>query len=98
MSGLAMFNTNTATLNDLWFESHASLLKMLCMEFGQSDKIEEMLQKYLGPKLKIKAPKDPNKPKRAKSGFMFYCDEHRPKLMTKAKKNGGKEMERLVCE
>ena len=90
MSGLAMFNANTATLNDLWFESHASLLKMLCMEFGQSDKIDEMLGKYLGQKMKIKAPKDPNKPKRAKSGFMFYCDEHRPKLMAKAKKNGGK--------
>tara|TARA_Y100000813_G_C24154314_1_gene348817 strand:- start:890 stop:1300 length:411 start_codon:yes stop_codon:yes gene_type:complete len=88
MSGLSMFNANTATLNDLWYESHASLIKMLCMEFGESEKIAEMLEKYLGQKLKIKAPKDPNKPKRAKSGFMFYCDEHRPALMAKAKKKG----------
>lgn len=90
MSGLSMFNANTSTLNDLWYESHASLLKMLCMEFGQSEKINEMLTKYLGDKLKVKAPKDPNKPKRSKSGFMFYCDEHRPPLLQKAKKGGKK--------
>ena len=90
MSGLSMFNANTSTLNDLWYESHASLLKMLCMEFGQSEKIDEMLAKYLGDKLKVKAPKDPNKPKRSKSGFMFYCDEHRPALLEKAKKGGKK--------
>ena len=88
MSALIAFSQNTAELNDLWYESHASLLKKLCMEFGESEKIEEMLEKYLGPKMKIKAPKDPNKPKRSKSGFMFYCDEHRPTLLAKAKKNG----------
>ena len=40
----------------------------------------------IGDKLKIKAKKDPNLPKRAKSGFMFYCDEHRGKLIEKYKK------------
>lgn len=88
MSALIAFSQNTAEINDLWYESHASLLKKLCMEFGESEKIEEMLEKYLGPKMKIKAPKDPNKPKRSKSGFMFYCDEHRPPLLVKAKEKG----------
>jgi hypothetical protein len=85
-----LFHNNTAGLNDLWFESHSSLLKMLCMEFGASDRIEELSQKYLGEKLKIKAPKDPNKPKRGKSAFMFYCDKHRPKLIEAQRKGGGK--------
>ena len=85
-----LFHNNTAGLNDLWFESHSSLLKMLCMEFGASDRIEELSQKYLGEKLKIKAPKDPNKPKRGKSAFMFYCDKHRPKLIEEQRKGGGK--------
>jgi len=58
------------------------------MELGATDRIEELSQKYLGEKLKIKAPKDPNKPKRSKSGFMFYCDEHRPPLLAKAKEKG----------
>ena len=83
-----LFHNNTASLNDLWFESHSSLLKMLCMELGATDRIEELQQKYLGEKLKIKAPKDPNKPKRAKSAFMFYCEKHRPKLIADQKKSG----------
>ena len=79
------FHNNTVSLNDIWYESHASLLKSVCMELGQPDKIEELLQKYLNDKMKIKAKKDPNMPKRAKSGFMFFCDEFRPKLIKKFK-------------
>tara|TARA_B100000674_G_C37931150_1_gene958048 strand:- start:265 stop:591 length:327 start_codon:yes stop_codon:yes gene_type:complete len=56
------------------------------MELGQPEKINELQEKLLGPKMKIKARKDPNLPKRAKSGFMFYCDEHRPKFIEKYKK------------
>ena len=85
-----LFNNNTAALNELWYESHASILKLVCMELDATDKIEELTEKYLGEKLKVKAPKDPNKPKRGKSGFMFYCDKHRPKLNEKARENGGK--------
>ena len=28
---------------------------------------------------------DPNKPKRAKTVFMFYCEQHRPALLEKKK-------------
>ena len=60
------------------------------MELDATEKIEELTEKHLGEKLKVKAPKDPNKPKRGKTGFMFYCDKHRPKLIEKARENGGK--------
>jgi len=63
---------------------------MVAMELGQSDKIPELLEKVLGTKLKIKAPKDPDKPKRGKTGFMFYCDEHRGNLMKKFTDKGEK--------
>tara|TARA_B100000989_G_scaffold226101_1_gene173310 strand:+ start:154 stop:570 length:417 start_codon:yes stop_codon:yes gene_type:complete len=85
-----LFHNNTASLNDLWYESHASVIKMVAMELNQSDKIPELLEKYLGQKMKIKAPKDPNKPKRAKTAFMFYCADHRPNLIEKQKKKGEK--------
>ena len=85
-----LFHNNTASLNDLFYESHASVVKMVAMELGQPDKIPELLEKVLGSKLKIKAPKDPNKPKRGKTGFMFYSDEHRPKLMKKYTDKGEK--------
>ena len=48
------------------------------------------MEKVLGTKLKIKAPKDPNKPKRAKTAFMYYCEQHRPALLEKEKKKGQK--------
>lgn len=85
-----LFHNNTASLNDLFYESHASVVKMVAMELGQSDKIPELLEKVLGSKIKIKAPKDPNKPKRGKTGFMFYSDAHRPKLMKKYTDKGEK--------
>ncbi len=31
--------------------------------------------------MKIKKMKDPTLPKKAKSGFMFFCDEYRPALI-----------------
>jgi hypothetical protein len=58
------------------------------MELGATDRIDELSQKYLGEKLKIKAPKDPNKPKRAKSAFMFFCEKYRPALIAEQKKTG----------
>lgn len=83
-----LFHNNTASLNDLWFESHASILKIVAMECGAVDKIPELMEHILGNKLKIKAPKDPNKPKRAKTSFMYYCDQHRPALLDNEKKKG----------
>ena len=83
-----LFHNNTAGLNDLWFESHSSILKMVCMELDATDRIEELSLKYLGDKLKIKTPKDPNKPKRAKTAFMYFCGKHRPELIEAQRKVG----------
>ena len=85
-----LFHNNTCSINDVWFESHLSLLKSVCMELGQPDKITELQEKLLGPKMKIKARKDPNLPKIAKSGFMFFCDAHRGKLIDAYKKKNKK--------
>ena len=85
-----LFHNNTSAVNELWYESHASILRMVCAELNATERIDELTEKYLGEKLKVKAPKDPNKPKRGKTGFMFYCDKHRPELIEKAKEDGGK--------
>ena len=46
----------------------------------------KMVKKYLDkPDLKMKS--DPNKPKRPKSAFLLFCDDERPKLIEKQKKN-----------
>ncbi len=85
MAGV-VFHNNTVQLNDLWYESHAHLVKMVAVELGQPDKVPELLEKFLGTKMKIKPQKNPNAPKRAKSSYMFYSEHHREKVQTKLKK------------
>ncbi len=85
-----LFHNNTVNINDVWFESHKSLLQQLCVELGHSDKIDEMSAKFLGTKLKMKAYKDPNKPKRSKSAYFYFCDDERPALIAKYKKQSKK--------
>ena len=82
-----MFHNNSATLNDLWYESHASVIRRVCIELNQTDKSNELLEKILGQKMKMKAQKDPNKPKRSKTAFLHFCDAKRGTLMDKYKKN-----------
>ena len=86
-----LFHNNTVNINDVWFESHNSLLQQLCVELGHTDRIDEMREKFLGVKLKMKAYKDPNKPKRAKAAYFYFCDEARPAIIKKHKKAAGKK-------
>lgn len=81
-----LFHNNTVCINDVWFESHKSLLQMLCVELGHTDKIDSMVEKFLGKKLKMKAYKDPTKPKRAKSAYFYFCDDERGQIITQHKK------------
>jgi hypothetical protein len=85
MSGV-VFHNNTVLLNDTWYESHAHLVKMVALELGQTDKVPELLEKFLGIKMKIKPQKNPNAPKRAKSSYMFYSEKYREKIQLKVKK------------
>jgi len=86
MSGV-VFHNNTVSINDTWFESHAHLVKMVALELGQPDKVPELLEMFLGNKMKIKLQKNPNAPKRAKSSYMFYSEKYRENVQNKMKKN-----------
>ena len=54
------------------------------------DKMDEICQSVLGDQHKIKQQKDPNKPKRAKSSYLFFCDDKRADVMNGLKKKLGK--------
>ena len=86
MASNMTFHNNTVSLHDLFYQTNLHVLKLVCIELGHDDKIKELQEKFLGKKQKIKALKDKNKPKRAKSGFMFFCDAKRPKLMDQYRK------------
>ncbi len=90
MSSNMMFHNNTVSLYDNWYESHASLLRSVCLELGKQDEIEAMMERFLGEKLKMKFKKNSNLPKKPKSAYFFFCDDARPPLLEKAKKKGKK--------
>ena len=74
------FQNNVVDLNTLWWKSHEKLIKRVASELGASDKQDELINKFIGSQLKIKKQKDPLMPKRSKSSFLFFCDEHRSKI------------------
>ncbi len=85
-----LYFNNTSALNELWYESHASVVKRVCMELGKPKNMNEVVEKILFPKPKVKKMNDPNRPKKAKTAFTFYCDAHRPALMKIQKNKMGK--------
>jgi hypothetical protein len=50
------------------------------------DKMDEVCNSVLGEQHKIKQQKDPNKPKRAKSSYLYFCDDKRKTVMDDLKK------------
>ena len=52
MSGV-VFHNNTVSINDVWYESHAHLVKMVALELGQPDKVPELLEKFLSKILSL---------------------------------------------
>lgn len=85
-----LFHNDTSTLNHIWFESHKRLLTSVCIKLDQVDQIEPLLKEFLGDQMKMPKLKDPNKPKRAGTAYLFYCNDKRPALMAALKKKGKK--------
>jgi hypothetical protein len=77
------YHNNLVELINTFYDSHLDLIRNICNDLGQSDKIKEMEEKYLDTTNKLKAKKDPTKPKKPKTSYLFFCDEMRSKLMAK---------------
>jgi hypothetical protein len=79
MTSLDYYN-NIVTINDIFAESHKNLIEKVCIELGCEDKVEELLEKFLDTSIKLKAKRDPNKPRRPKNSYTFFCNDKRPKV------------------
>ena len=77
------FHNSTVDFNAQLYSSHKSLIKKVAKELGAHDKLDELIEKFLGPPLRIKKRKDPNKPTKPKSSFLYFCDKHRSKVRSK---------------
>ena len=67
MSHLVYYN-NLVNVNEIFFNSHKSLIERVCKELGQDSAAEELVGKLLD-KPEWKAKKDPNKAKETKVCF-----------------------------
>ena len=76
-----VFHNNTVNLNDIWYESHAHLIRMVALDLGKEDEIEHLMEKFLSKKQKVKKMKNPFLPKKAKSSYFVFCDIFRPQLI-----------------
>ena len=93
MAHLEYYN-NIVGINDMIYDSHKLLLEKITMELGHYDKFDELCEKFLDqPKLKAKV--DKNAPKKAKSAFMLFCDNHREEIMKEVKKQNKKNKEKF---
>ena len=70
----------TVDINQMWYKSHKDLIRKVARELGSVDKSDELIEMFLGPQTKFKKHKDPNAPKRPKTGFLIFCDEFRGKV------------------
>ena len=81
------YHNMTVLLNDTIFNSHKELIEKVVKDMeGTPEKASELVKKYLD-KTELKAKKDPNRPKRPKSGFLHFCDDERANLIEKEKKS-----------
>ena len=84
-------------ISKLLAKTHESLIEKICKELDAEDKIEELVKKYISNDIsRLKPKKDPNMPKKPKSGYMFFCDEHRPLVMKKNKNAGMGEVAKIL--
>ena len=84
------FHNDTVSLNHIWYHSHKNMIATVCIKLGQHDKIAELTTTLLGEPLKIKPMKDPEKPKRPTSGYLYFCQDARPAIMKNMSKNNAK--------
>ena len=84
------FHNDTVSLNHIWYHSQKNMIATVCIKLGQHDKIAELTTTLLGEPLKIKPMKDPERPKRPTSGYLYFCQDARPAIMKNMSKNNAK--------
>ena len=80
MSSLDYYNA-VRDINEMLYENDVRLIEKICIELDQIDRIDELKEKYLDDShTKLKAKRDPNKPKRPLSSYVLFCNDMRPEL------------------
>jgi len=75
------YHNNVALLLKAAHSSHENVIRAVCDELGAPEKAGELIAKLLDTSFtSVKKKKDPNAPKKPKTGYMKFCDEIREKI------------------
>ena len=86
------FHNNMSAIMKSMMKSHESIIRNVCNELEVHDEktINELVKKMLDTSYSsVKAKKDPNRVKRAKSAYLFFCEDKRKQVQLE---NPGKNM------
>lgn len=91
------FHNANADLNKLFYNSHKNLIIKICDELEIHEKVDELVEKFLNNAfLKVKQMKDPDKPKKPKSSYMFFADDVRARLKSENPDAKMPELSKLI--
>ena len=77
------FHNQLASLIKTTTKSHENIIRAVCneLEVHDEDKIKELIKTLLDTSYSsVKAKKDPNRSKRPKSGYLYFCEEKRKQV------------------
>ncbi len=74
------YHNKLVELSEVFYQSHCELITSICIELEQPDKIKALQAKFLD-RIKLKAKKDPEKPKKSKTSYMYFCQDQREDLL-----------------
>ena len=77
------FHNNLSTIMKSMMKSHESIIRNVCFELNVQDQevVNDLVKKLLDTSFtSVKAKKDPNRVKRAKSAYFFFCDDKRKEI------------------
>ena len=88
---------NVFNIHNTFYTSHKQLITNICTYLNAADKIDEVESMFLDVNMKPRKPKrDPHRPRKNKSAYMFFCSVQRKEIDTTnlscidvAKKLGG---------
>lgn len=86
-SSIPYFN-NLVAVHEIFYDSHRSLIERVLVHLEMEDRVDECVDLFLD-RQKLKAKKDPNRPKKNVNAYTFFCNDHREVLR---KKSGGKKL------
>lgn len=93
------FHNSNIEIARVFYNSHESIIRLVCEELDQNDKVDELIEKLLVKTfVKQKQMKDPNRPKKPMTAYMLFCNDNRDAVRKKSPDAKLGEVSKLLAE